>query len=179
MPVFSKNKRNQKINEVLIDDKSNFVEDHIKTLKYNYSKAKYFEKYSIDLFKIYKKKHKKLIDLNIDLIKYFCKVLKINNKFIFSSDLNVNNFAKEDLILEICKIKKCDDYISTIGSKIYLKNIIKFNENNINVKFYEFEGKKYKQFGNSFIKNLSVLDIIFNLGDDAINYIKENFKITS
>ena len=60
-----------------------------------------------------------------------------------------------------------------------MSDLHKFNENQINVKFYEFLGKKYNQNGKIFIKNLSILDIVFNLGDDALSYIRESFKITS
>ena len=179
VPVLSKNKRNQRINDVLIDSKVNFYKNHIETIKHNYSKTKYFHKYSNDVFKIYEKKHSKLFDLNVDLIIHFCKVLKISSNFNFSSNLDVSNYSKQELILEICKKKKCSDYISTVGSKDYLSDLHKFNENQINVKFYEFFGKKYNQNGNIFIKNLSILDIIFNLGDDALSYIRESFKITS
>ena len=179
VPVLSKNKRDQKINEVLIDNKSNFFENHIKTIKHNYSKTKYFKNYSDDIFDIYRKNHLKLFELNLDLIYYFCKILKISCNFQYSSKLKIDNFSKEDLILEICKLKKCSHYISTIGSKNYLKDLNKFNENKIDIKFYEFLGKEYNQNGKLFIKNLSILDIVFNLGDETLNYIRENFKITS
>ena len=103
--MLSKNKRNQRINDVLIDSKVNFYKNHIETIKHNYSKTKYFQKYSNDVFKIYEKKHSKLFDLNVDLIIHFCKVLKISSNFNFSSNLDVSNYSKQELILEICKKK--------------------------------------------------------------------------
>ena len=179
VPVFSKNKRDQIISDVLIDNKSQFIENHIKTIKHNYCKAKYFEKYSKDIFKIYNKKHTNLIDLNIDLIKFFCNILGIKKNFLYLSNLNVSKHSKQDLIFEICKVLKCKYYISSIGAKDYLKDIKKFSENKINLKFFEFIGNDYSQLGKSFIKNLSILDIVFNLGEDSLNYIRENFKIIS
>ena len=117
-----------------------------------------------------------MAQLNIDLIRLFCEILDINTEFKCSSDLNIEK-KKENLILEICKEFQCSDYISTLGAKEYLKNLSEFKKNNINVNFFDFENKKYKQIGLKFIDKLSILDIIFNLGKDSIYYIRENFRV--
>jgi hypothetical protein len=176
VPVISKNKSNQKINEVFIDSKNSFIEEHKKTIEHNYKKSKYFSKYSELIFKVYDMKHEKLIDLNIDLIKLICKILDINFSFTKSSLMNVDH-VKENLILEICKLKKCEEYVSTIGSKIYLKNDHKFKENSINLNFFEFKNLVYQQLGGNFLNNLSIIDLIFNLGPNSLKYINKNFYI--
>ena len=61
-----------------------------------------------------------LSDLNILLIKEICKILKINFKYDLSSNLNLSQYKKEDLILNILKIKKAKVYLSNMGSKNYV-----------------------------------------------------------
>jgi hypothetical protein len=176
VPVISKNKYNQKINEVLIDKKSNFIQNHKRCIEINYKKTNYFKDYADEIFKVYDINHDKLIDLNIDFIKVICNLLKIKFSFIRSSELKTNS-SKENLILEICKIKKSKTYISTIGSKNYLNNDYDFKKNLIELKYYKFKNFKYKQLGNDYIENLSIIDLLFNLGPNTLDYIKENFYI--
>ena len=176
VPVISKNKYNQKINEVLIDKKSNFIQDHKRCIEINYKKTNYFNVYADEIFKVYDISHDNLIDLNIDFIKLICNLLKIKFSLTKSSELKTKS-SKENLILEICKIKKAKTYISTIGSKIYLNNDHEFKENLIELKYYKFMNFKYKQLGNNYIENLSIIDLLFNLGPNTLDYIRENFYI--
>ena len=176
IPVYSKKKRYQKINNTIINYESKFIDKHIKTISQSYSKSKYFNLYSKKIFETLTKRKKNLAQLNIDLIRLFCEILDINTEFKCSSYLNIEK-KKENLILEICKEFQCSYYISTLGAKEYLKNLSEFKKNNINVNFFDFENKKYKQIGLKFIDKLSILDVIFNLGKDSIYYIRENFRV--
>lgn len=176
VPVFSKNKRFQKINETKINYNDDFIKKHINSISHAYSKSEYFEKYSKDIFEIYNQKEEMIINLNLKLIKYFCEVLQIKTKIDFSSNLEIIN-KNEELILEICKKKNCVNYISTIGSKKYIQNGKFFFENDIKLNFFNFKYSKYNQIGQNFIENLSILDLLFNLGEDSIKYLRSNFKI--
>jgi len=176
VPVFSKSKRFQKINETEIIYNSDFISKHLNSLNHAYSKSKYFDKYFEDISKIYNQKEKLLVNLNIKLIKYFCEILEIKTKIDFSSNLATTKKG-ENLIIEICKKKKNLNYISTIGAKKYLKNENLFFDNNMNLSFYNFNQSNYNQIGQNFIENLSFIDLFFNLGKDSIRYLRSNFKI--
>ena len=117
IPVLSKGKRLQKINETKINYEKDFTDKIVLTLTQSYSKSPYFDRYSSDIFKILKNKYKLISELNINLIKFFCKVLEIKTKFDYSSKLDLSSKGS-DLIVDICKIKKCSKYISTIGSNL-------------------------------------------------------------
>ena len=45
IPVISKGKRDQKINEVKINNNTNFIEKHLKSISLSYKKCKYFSDY--------------------------------------------------------------------------------------------------------------------------------------
>ena len=71
VPVFTKDKRDQLISEVLINRDIDFVNKHLKSIQHNYSKAKYFDFYFRKISEIYRKKHLYLSKLNIDFILLF------------------------------------------------------------------------------------------------------------
>ena len=110
VPVISKNLFNQHIKDVKIDYRSTFQKKMIKSISQNYSKAKYFNDYSKEFFSLIENNHKSLLDLNIKLINFFCEKLKIELKFSFSSSLKLSS-SKEQLILDICKLKNAKKYI--------------------------------------------------------------------
>ena len=51
----------------------------------------------------------------------------------------------------------------------------KFKDNRIDLYFYNYKNIAYNQLGKNFIKNLSFLDLLFNLGKDSRRFIKKNF----
>ena len=176
VPVYSKDKRNQKISEVKIDNSSNFINKHKKTIEHSYRKSNFFSKYSNSLFKIYDMRHENLLDFNMNLINYFCGVLKIPTKILISSSLKIEG-TKDDLIYNICKIRKCKNYISTRGSLDYLGNSESFSGSDVKIKYFGYKNLVYGQINGNFIENLSILDLIFNLGPESLNFIKKNFYI--
>jgi len=175
VPVITKNKYNQKINEVLIDQNSNYIDKHLKTIKLAYSKSKYFELYFPKISKIYNQNFEKLIDLNKNLIDLFLIEFNIVTKISYSSDLKLLE-NKHFLIDKICKIKGCETYISTKGSKNYL-NLINNEDIKYKIKYFDFKHEPYEQTTGNFIKFLSIMDLLFNKGIDSKSYLENNFYI--
>ena len=100
----------------------------------NYKKSKFFDNYFDNLMKIFSKniKNGKLIDLNLDLIFWFLKILKIEKIFL-SSELNCTK-KKSEKIIEICNQLKYTNYLSTAGSLNYLSEDLNlFKRNKIKV----------------------------------------------
>ena len=174
VPVISKGKKNQNINEVRIDYKTNFVEKHLKSISLSYKKCKYFSNYYPKIENIFNDKFERLFEINSSLISFFIKELNINTKISFSSELKL--IEKKHLINKICEIKGCSDYISSKGSEIYLKNL---DETKLNYKisYYDFKNLEYKQSGSNFIPYLSSLDLLFNLGEKSKEYLEKNFVL--
>tara|TARA_A100001011_G_C14292025_1_gene836651 strand:- start:1241 stop:1942 length:702 start_codon:yes stop_codon:yes gene_type:complete len=175
IPVLSKDLFKQNINQVKIDYNTNFLTKIIKTIKQNYSKSQYFKESSNELFEILSSRPKMLLDLNLLLIKWVCKVLDININYSYSSDLALIE-RKNDLIEAICKKKDAQTYVSTIGSKNYLNDKIFFQENtNTNLIFFDYKNLEYDQLYGKFCKNLSIIDLIFNKGPNSKKVLIENF----
>ena len=146
----------------------------LKIIKYSYSKCDFFKDYFYELEKICKSDYKMLSELNKDLIKYLCKILNINTKF---SDDSTYAFKtkKLDYIKDICIEKNCENYVSTLGSKNYIKNLKYIPNTQIKINFYDFKDLEYSQKTGKFISRLSILDLIFNLGPESLKYLRNNF----
>lgn len=171
VPLITKNKSQQKISETKIQRQENYISDHLKSIKQNYSKSQYFNQYFDKISDIYYKNFEYLNDLNINFIKYFSKVLKLKKNFFKSSELNIDFKKKNnDLLIDICKKFNVNEYLSPIGSKIYLDND-KFKNNNIEIKFNDFNHPVYNQINKKFLPNLSIIDLVFNEGENSHKFI--------
>ena len=161
IPVLSKNKFDQKINQVLIDYKSNFIKKHLTTIEQNYKKTQYFNLYFNLIEKIYNQKPKHLLDLNVKFILFFIEtIFKVKKKYYFSSDLNLKT-KKSQLILDICIKLNSDHYICANGSKNYLDED-SFKNEKIKIEYNDYNHPQYKQLHGDFIYNLSTSDLAMN-----------------
>lgn len=167
IPVKTKSKYSQNINEVEIDNSSPWQKKSWEKIRYCYLKSQYFKEYSKELEILFLlKKYEKLIDFNMVFIEWFRKILNINTPMVFSSDMNVEGFRASDLILEICLRAGATEYLCGLSGKDYLK-LDDFSAAGIEVKFQNFEHPKYEQRGSEFIPYLSMLDMVLNCGFDS------------
>ena len=161
----------QKINEVKINNNSNWKEKHWKSIKYNYSNSSHFNEHFEFFEYIYGTNWGCLADLNMTLIEKSSRILGLDTKFIFSSELNVGG-KKTDRLINILNETGADEYISTPGSKSYIE-VDKFNKENIMLYWNEFNHQTYTQLYGDFMPYLSVIDLLFNCGDKSLSVIRK------
>jgi len=156
------------INEIEIDNQTDWKSKHWKALLYNYNKTPYFKKYADFFEKTYNQNWDLLVDLDIYLIENIMNMLRIKKQIKISSHLKVQGKA-DDLLVDICKELGADTYLSGPGGKEYM-NLDKFKKQNINVVFQEFTHPVYvQQFPKKgFIPNLSIIDLLFNSENSKI-----------
>ena len=173
VPIF--NKFGSKLNEVKIDYSKNWIKKHVISLTMNYQNTEYFNEFFPHIKSILEHKHEKLIDLNMDIINYILKILKIKTKIIRSSKLDIKSTGSQRL-LEICQNLSADTYLSGKHGKMYLDEKL-FLDNNITVLYEKFVHPKYNQCYKGFIPHMSILDALFNEGITTENIIKESKNI--
>jgi len=172
IPVNSKNKFNQKINEVLIDNTQTWKEKHLKTFQHNYGKHKFFKEIFLLITNSYNKNFKTLLELNTSLIYSIKEYLSIKAKIELSSKFETST-KKENKILDLLKITNAKKYVSTIGSKKYLGEGNSLKKENIGLEYIDYKCENYFQKNNKkFIDHLSTIDALFNLGPNTKNIIK-------
>lgn len=173
VPVKSKGKFYQRINEVEIDNTKNWSDKHLKSLKMNYSNHKFFNYIFDDINEIYNEDNKRLYELNIKLIKKICNLLDIKKNFLLSSDLSIDKDKKKvEKIIEIVKKLDAKKYLSPISSQNYIGEGQELKKNGIQLEYFQYKPKEYFQKNsNSFKSHLSIIDMVFNLGVQSKNYI--------
>ena len=175
VPVIRKGRSKQKITEVIINASSAFHIKHIKTINQNYSKALYYNRYIDEFSMILNKQHQYLVELNIDLISWFCLMLGITTKVIRSSRIiNVGKAGKVERLVYICKELGADHYLSPAGSKDYIDQNNLFVKSGINVSYQNYSHPTYSQLYGDFIPYMSIIDLLFNEGDSSLKILKNS-----
>lgn len=159
------------INQVKIDNTKRWMKKHKMAIEVNYSKSNFFKEYWSYFESIYEKKFDLLIDIDMEIIKIFIKLLKIDTKMIFSSELKITT-KNSDRILDICKRLDADVYVSGALGTNYL-NLDDFERQGISVKFQHVQHPVYQQRFEPFMPNMSALDLFFNEGADSSRIIKD------
>ncbi len=163
----------EKINEIRVDNKVFWRKDHIKTIRYNYQKAKFFYDFYPYIENLLKKEYELLTEINIDSINMILDYLEIKKMTLRSSELKIEG-EKTHRLVSICKQLSADVYISGSGAKEYLI-IEEFEKNGIKVVFQEYFTPCYHQLFGEFIPNLSIIDMIFNIGkEETIKLISKS-----
>lgn len=135
-------------------------EKFLKTIQYTYNKAPFFDETYYLIKKIFDYKNLKISEFNTNSIKLICNYMKIKTNIIMSSNIiKDNNLKGEERIIQINKNLKSNWYINPIGGiKLYSKKI--FDKNDLKLNFIKMKDIKYNQFGDGFINNLSIIDVM-------------------
>jgi hypothetical protein len=171
IPIEVKGKFFQKINETFVSEK-NWGEKHWKTIVANYTKAPYFKQYK-DIFEnLYKDKSLiNITEINIAFIKTINSILNITTKIIDSREFELVE-GKTERLVDICKRCNATDYYTGPAAQDYMDENL-FTKENINVHYFDYsEYKPYEQLNGEFTHYVSILDLIFNTGDEAKFYMK-------
>jgi hypothetical protein len=163
----------QLINEVKINNKTNWREKHLKTLEVNYKRANFFK----NVFEIikgiyYLKDWQNLSDFNISLIRAMLSYLGLNKPFVKSSTLDIQSKGTE-LLIQIVEKVGGDVYLSGFGGAKYQEEKL-FKKEGIRLIYYDFTHPIYKQLWDDFIPNLSIIDLLFNMGPESVEIIRNS-----
>lgn len=168
VPVISKGKFTQKINEVYIDNSSKWNEKYIETLKHSYSKAPFFKEYFPKFEAILKEEYEKLVDLNIDLIKAILKDFGIEKKLLLASEISNEGMGNELIKNILIQLETKEYFSGSFGGldENMLKSV------GIHVEFQNFSHPNYSQIHGEFISNMSSIDLLFNHGIESLKILK-------
>lgn len=172
IPVDTKGKFYQKINETKISDMK-WVDEHWKSIQYNYAKAKHFDEYADVIHGMYEqcRNEEYISKVNYIFLTGICKLLDIKTKITWSSDYELVD-GKTERLVGLVKSAGGDYYLSGPAAKDYVVPEL-FEEAGIELDWMDYSGyKEYHQLGKEFEHGVSILDLIFNEGADAKKYLK-------
>ena len=145
IPVIHSQKNRKKFKDVMISYDYDWLSQHWKSFQISYRSSPFFEYYEDKLADLYGRRKKYLYDFNLRSIDILFDMLQINLEYDFTKEYN-------------------EQYSDTLD---YRNNYKKLNSS--------FKIKEYTQVFESkhgYIENLSALDLIFNEGPNAINFLK-------
>lgn len=171
VPVQVKGKYHQKINETKVSD-PNWGKSHWGSITQAYSKAQYFNEFQEPFKQFYNSQTPELLtEINIGLIQIVNDILGIKIEILRSKDFNLAD-GKTERLVNLCKDTGITEYYSGPAAKNYMEENT-FENAGIEVHYFDYSGyPEYPQLYGEFTHEVSILDLIFNVGNDAINYMK-------
>ena len=171
IPVEAKGKRDQKIKDTVISDPS-WSRNHWRTIVYNYSKTKYFSRYK-DLFEeLYLGCNERMLSrVNYKFLTSICELLGIATKLVWSSEYRLVE-GKTERLIDLCKQAGANEYLSGPTARGYIDEEL-FRSEKISLRYMDYSGySEYEQLYPPFEPRVSIIDLIFNQGPGARNYMK-------
>lgn len=171
IPVRTKGKYTQRISEVEISD-SDWAAHHWRKISENYKTAKHFSEYR-DVFERFYRTTQDiyLSAINYQLIKIINDLLGIDT-LIKSSREFILEGDKTEKIVNICRATNSQIYVTGPAAKAYFDEGLA-KRNGIKVEYMDYsQYPAYAQLGPDFHHNVSVIDLIFNVGSRSSAYLK-------
>jgi len=165
VPVKKKDLGLQKINTVRICHDGRWAKKHLQSLRNAYANAPYVKDHLNFLEGLFSTKFEKLIDFNLNIIRYLMKHLQIDTKIILLSELDIQTKG-DQLLIEMCKKLEAYQFLAQRAARKYL-DADRFTEAGIRLTDVTPSSPVYPQLWGSFIPNLSALDLVLNCGPKA------------
>lgn len=137
----------QKYKDIKVDHSENWLRQHWRTLQTAYRTSPFFEYYEDDIAPLYEQPQHFLLDFNLKSIEIICDCLQLNMPTL-KTDVYQNK--PDDII----------DLRSFISAK--KKTSVVFEE------YSQVFGDRH-----GFLENMSVLDLLFNEGTNALSYLNK------
>ncbi len=172
VPVLVNFSEHQLINQIKIDNKPKWRKKHLASIRQNYARAPFYNKY-IDIFeKAFSREWEKLVDIDMYFIDLIKDQLGLEKKIIMSSSLGIEG-DKIGRLIKICKHLGADVFYEGAAGRNYIDESV-FLKEGIRIEFQDYKHPIYRQLYGEFVPYLSVIDLLFNHGDVSMSVILKN-----
>jgi hypothetical protein len=146
VPVVHLSGEKTKTKDTKIDYSQNWIKQHQGAIRAAYGNAPYYEYFEPYLSQIFAKKRFFLVDLNIDLLSFVYRILDVPFVYKYTNEFGVFEGQSE--------------YDQISAKKDWQERSI-------------YQNRSYRQcFGQEFVPNLSILDLLMNHGKESLNFLK-------
>ena len=159
------------IKDVRIDWSKLWPKKHLNALTFAYAKAPFFASYQPWLASVYEREDEFLADFTIDTTVELAKMLGIRNtKFMCSSEIPGIDGQKTERLIQILQHVGASHYISGPSAQDYIENE-KFDEAGITLEYIKYDYPEYPQLHPPYDPFVTILDLLFMVGEGALSYI--------
>jgi len=160
----------ERILEVEINARVNWSRKHLQALRTNYAKARFFERWFPLFEALYKREWRRLVDLNVECVQCLTQALGIDTPLRIASEFELSEEPTERLI-DLCRLVGADTYLAGSGGRAYM-DLPRFEAAGIEVWFQAFDHPVYPQLFGEFEPYLSIVDLLFNCGEESLSMIR-------
>lgn len=170
IPVQVKGRYLQRIDETLVSE-PDWAGKHWSTLRAWYGRAPFFEHYRSSLEEVYVGMAEQYLSrINRRFLELLTELLGIVTPITWSTDYAASG-SKTERLLSLCRAAGATRYVSGPAARDYLEED-RFRAHGIGVTWMSYEGyPTYPQLYPPFDHHVSVLDLLFNVGDEAPRYL--------
>jgi hypothetical protein len=160
IPVLSKGRGGQKLNEVKIDPTREWQRQHWRTIAFNYHNAPYFGELADELEALYQRPYQKLAEAAWEFLKFLWKALRWENLPQRTSELNITSTGEQRLA-DLARVMKAGVYVA---HEKY-RGVIRHEQMpEIRLRLVNWDLLPYHQQFDTFVGGLNILDLLFNEG---------------
>jgi hypothetical protein len=171
IPVKTSGRLGQPIDHVEIGRP--WADQHWSTLELAYKRSAYFEQFAPTVRGWYEHadKQARLTDVNAIFLHGIAALLELKTRFV-SDAVYPSQGIKTERLLAICRAAGADCYLSGPSAKNYFDEQM-FASAGITTEWMNYEGyPEYPQIHGGFEHAVTILDLFFNTGSGASDYLK-------
>lgn len=146
IPIKHSKEAHQKTKDIKLETAFDWQKQHFKSLDASYRSSPFFEYFEDDIRPIFEKKHEFLMDLNLETMSIVSKCLGLEFDY-----------------------NETTEYFHEVTDKVDLRHLVNGKKDNSQFDpFTQVFGEKH-----GYLNNLSILDLLFNEGRYALDYLKK------
>jgi hypothetical protein len=169
VPVLRKGYLEKTIRDIEINNALPWGRKHWRSLNFAYAKSPHFKRYSDFFEDTYHQRWESLVDLNVYMLRWFLDTLRIPVTIRSAGEWQFQG-EKSELVLDMCRQIGAGHYVFGALGKDYA-DVDSFRKAGVTVSFQEYKHAVYRQLHGKFVSNMSIVDLLFNHGDESLGII--------
>jgi len=168
-----------RICDARIDNRKNWRRKHLNSIEMNYARAPFFQRY-IQFFRdLYNREWNKLVDLDMEIIRFCAAELGIKTPIILASQLQLEEKFIEAGWEQDRRTERIIFFMTQLGANVLFEG--ESGQNYINeglmaqagcrVEYQHYQHPVYRQQFGAFIPCLSVVDLMYNHGNESLDIL--------
>ncbi|OQX59448.1 hypothetical protein DRQ12_02230 [candidate division KSB1 bacterium] len=162
IPVLSKGMKGQPLCRVQIKPDTTWSKQHFRTILVNYKNAPFWETYADWLKHTYQQSWTFLIELNHHLLEFLVQQFHIKAKVVLASQVEATGL-REQKVVRYLETFSCDTYVVESDARSFFDDRILVQQG-FGCQWISPNVEPYNQQFGDFLPNLSVLDLLLNVG---------------
>lgn len=169
VPVLRMGHLERTISDIEINNLVPWGRKHWRSLSLAYAKAPYFKRYAGFFEETYHRRWDSLVELNVFMLRWFLDTLGIAVPVRSAGEWNFQG-KKSELVMDMCRQTGASHYIFGAQGKGYADGPA-FEAAGIKAFFQDYQHPVYTQQHGEFASHLSIVDLLFNCGDDSLKIL--------